>query len=518
MKIQNMGIIFVIIILPIVLILSVYIRLQINTITLQTSYDNMLTDSVYDAIKAYQINTANNPVGAISGSQQRDVEASINTLMGSLANRLGYGGYKQDYINPYIPAILFTLNDGYYIYTPIYNVDNNKYEHVLKPYMNYSVRYTKGTTVDIVVLYSLDNYITITGIVDNVYINESGYLINDNLNNLEEDLKEGLYITTEDRVIEYPYIFYNGENKYYDEEEGKWFLYKNGVRTYTTLTYNIKDTNAKEYDTGSKDFTKWIQDNLGSLTIGDSEVFKNAEEKTKYELYGNGSERIFDKSVNDFEDPMSNFEIHKRDIIKANIEKNLSTSIAAYNAHSAAMGTTYNFKMPKLSANEWDQITKDIAVVAFMQGLPIGFKIYNGYAVINNTRSRTFVNSNTVYFINENLPDGRVSNYHLIDCLELEDIYPIKGYKKVDFEATSVETTMSDPNRGTVQMMKYFYKHINLPCYYCIVTKNYNGPKSIALGINGRAETLTTERKAALNTVLGRERKIINYQVTAQTI
>ena len=59
MKIQELAIIFVIIILPISLLLSAYTQFQIQTISMQTEYDNKLTVATYDAIKAFQLNTKN---------------------------------------------------------------------------------------------------------------------------------------------------------------------------------------------------------------------------------------------------------------------------------------------------------------------------------------------------------------------------------------------------------------------------------------------------------------------------
>ena len=52
MKIENLAMIFVIIIIPIALVLSVFTPYQIQTINMQTLYDNKLTSATYDAIRA----------------------------------------------------------------------------------------------------------------------------------------------------------------------------------------------------------------------------------------------------------------------------------------------------------------------------------------------------------------------------------------------------------------------------------------------------------------------------------
>lgn len=45
MKLQNLTIIFIIIIIPIILIFTYYLNLQSETITLQTSYDKKLMEA-----------------------------------------------------------------------------------------------------------------------------------------------------------------------------------------------------------------------------------------------------------------------------------------------------------------------------------------------------------------------------------------------------------------------------------------------------------------------------------------
>ncbi len=120
MKLQNLTVIFIIIVLPLVLILSYYISLQIDTSNMQTSYNTKLLDATKEAMEAFEINTVewNEAYSETGDSKRRDVMASINTFTNSLANSLGVGGATKDYVLPYIPAILFTMHDGYYIYSP----------------------------------------------------------------------------------------------------------------------------------------------------------------------------------------------------------------------------------------------------------------------------------------------------------------------------------------------------------------------------------------------------------------
>lgn len=122
MKLQNLAVIFIIIMLPLILVLSYYINLQQETMLMQTDYDEKLISSTKESIEALEINTVewNGTYSDIADSKRRDVLASINTFTTSLSNNLGVTGTSKEYILNYIPAIAYTLYDGYYIYAPTY--------------------------------------------------------------------------------------------------------------------------------------------------------------------------------------------------------------------------------------------------------------------------------------------------------------------------------------------------------------------------------------------------------------
>ena len=123
MKIQNLAIIFLIIIIPISIVLSAYTQFQISTLNLQTLYDTKLTSATYDAIKAFQLNTANSTMSDLSNSRMRDIEASITTFKNSIMSTFGLNGYTEEELNNYIPALVYTMYDGFYIYSPYKNVN-----------------------------------------------------------------------------------------------------------------------------------------------------------------------------------------------------------------------------------------------------------------------------------------------------------------------------------------------------------------------------------------------------------
>lgn len=174
MKLQGLAVIAIIIILPMTIILSSYSQSQIKTLQLQTQYDSKLQNATYDAIKAFQLNMSNSSTSDLANSKMRDIKASVNTFYNSLASHFNMVGYGKDVLQNYVPAIVYTLYDGYYIYSAYDNTldaedkfdENASYKYELKPYIYYSCRYKPNGNSDFVITYSLDSYITIQGIID----------------------------------------------------------------------------------------------------------------------------------------------------------------------------------------------------------------------------------------------------------------------------------------------------------------------------------------------------------------
>ena len=263
MRIQDLAIIFIIIILPISIVLGAYTQMQISTISLQTEYDMKLIAATSDAIKAFQINTANSSTSDIANSKIRDIEASVSTFKASIKSVFGMNGYSEDEMNEYIPALVYTMYDGFYIYSRfnnqnyLYEVDENgnvtnnpldkNGENVfgLKPYISYSVKYNPNSDLDIVITYSLDNYISIKGMVkvdgEKQYWDKSGYLIDGikkdasgkiTYNGVEIDknvvLSEDLPAIGSLEKGTYKYVRYNGTKYYLDERNARVIYFLNG--------------------------------------------------------------------------------------------------------------------------------------------------------------------------------------------------------------------------------------------------------------------------------------------------
>ncbi len=268
---------------------------QIKTLNLQTSYDTKLNNATYDALKAFQLNTMNSDTSDLANSKLRDVEASANTFFNSIASNFNMVGYNQDILKEYVPALVYTMYDGYYIYSPYTNTlddtnsntitiskDNREIEEItgtdkdlsqnpeldstyqdgerlegLKPYVYYSCRYQHNGN-DFVISYALDNYITIQGMFtingEEEWVNESGYLL-DNIEdrngaiyyrNVKIEDSEELTECIDGSNTEYPYIKLNGVKYYKDETDDTWFSIVNGEK-YQQPAFKDKNTVAIKY-------------------------------------------------------------------------------------------------------------------------------------------------------------------------------------------------------------------------------------------------------------------------------
>ena len=200
MKLQQLAVIFVIIILPISLVLAMYTDNNIDVIKKQAEYNDILLTATNDAVKAYQMNTLRNGYSTVNDSKIRDISASVNSFFNSLASSMGSSGYKKEDLEVYIPAMLYTLYDGYYLYGDYQNVvsitdgkqnysTQNSTELVsksgVKPFIYYTCEYKGSANFDIIINYTLDNYITVMGTdASGNVVNKSGYLINPNTVNI----------------------------------------------------------------------------------------------------------------------------------------------------------------------------------------------------------------------------------------------------------------------------------------------------------------------------------------------
>lgn len=512
MKIQSLAIMFIILILPISLVLTSYTQSRIETLSLQSTYDSKLKDATYDALKAYQLNSLNSDTSDLANSRMRNIKASVNTFFNTMATSFSTIGYTKETIQSYVPALVYTMYDGYYIYSPYKNIwytetakeeeksdipeqtsqtySYNQKLYGLKPYIYYSCRYkgenNKGK-YDVVITYSLDNYIQIQGTVaGGKVISKYGYLLEDvTVNgdqviyknqeiNEENGLKENVCVDGE--IKELKYIKKNG-TKYYNDG-GKAISVLNGKalkQNDSILTEIENNNNAKKYYKEAYDLMQFIKEYLEGLNT--TNIVN--EDKNSYYKIDNNTE-IFD--FNDIESETSNFNTHRIDVIKNSIERNLSIAISNFNEYS---GVKTEFQMPKLKDSDWDKIMDNISIISFLQGMNIGGKVYNGYSIITNNKNEDIVMEDSIYIKTSSNDFCRVTEKGLSN--------PQIGIYNINLERRTAE----DSNGNTI----YYFPVNGTLSYGSIVTQNKIEDKSISEYLNDKPELAEI-----YYTALGRER------------
>lgn len=246
MKLPNLAIIFIIIILPLSVVLSTYMQLQIDVLNAKENYSTKLLDATYDGILSFELNSLS--LDNVAGESVKSyVQDAVSTFFTTMSINMGSSGGEDSNIQSYVPAILFTTYDGYYIYSPVktdkvkidYDVDGvavqddtgelvyddgsdtgttaveedgkykvdgaiTEYNYMVKPFIYYSatyasdkdigdINYDDSDSYSLVVNYSLDNHVALYGRYNDKYdgtsgertISKSGYLINLENTNVE---------------------------------------------------------------------------------------------------------------------------------------------------------------------------------------------------------------------------------------------------------------------------------------------------------------------------------------------
>ena len=603
MKLQGFSIVFALVCVPLLLVLGYYIQLQVDTITLQNQYDTKLLDSTYDALAAFEINTANEDLSTVSDSLRTIIEASNNLFFNTLSTNLGLSNASKAYVEPYIPAILYTLYDGYYIYAPtqvpevLTDVDCNaisvgdvgvdaisgsglysytetgasdnvlkysdtelatdygqllyktnedgKYttnvsnpniatttKNVLKSYMPYSAQYkheakdASEKDLDITVVYTLDNYVTIRGTIDGNYYNESGYLIPED--SVEITLNDGSTdITKYNQNDAQKYIEDNGNCKitirkmkedgsgveyedsqftidalsYYDNVtnfsnisqfnkktlEEQLVICSNNMGTgiytvenYNKIQYRLDEISAAVYYTKAKIFTNWVKENLSCLVEKDCITDYNTlsyttenETEDVYHDFKNSDTQVFElKGSNQKNgiteiDQDSPFYTHKLNVIRNSIQYNLNLAMSTYNMHKYYGNDKSNaYAMPVMSNQEWEQILSNISIVSFMQGWDCGLKTYNNYMVVSSSNNEIITSDKNIFYVPTLKFDNQSDSYHRIDCPKLIQ-NSAEGYASFSSKEVKYDKIYNKTES------EYVYDHRNLACYDCINDSNY---------------------------------------------
>ena len=163
----------------------------------------------------------------------------------------------------------------------------------------------------------------------------------------------------------------------------------------------------------------------------------------------------------------STFNNHRLAVIRKSIETNLTTVINRY--HSS---TSFEYEMPIISDDDWYSILNNVSMVSFMQGMSIGYRVYNNYAVITNNVNKEVVNTNNIYIVTDDGTDTR--EYHQPGCKYLlegiqDGSLSIAGvYPTTSFQRQSIRTS-ENPEDDLHYYLQAKDDHYIVGCYHCIV-------------------------------------------------
>ena len=77
-----------------------------------------------------------------------------------------------------------------------------------------------------------------------------------------------------------------------------------------------------------------------------------------------------------------------------------------------------DFSMPQFNAIDWEHIYKNVCVITFIQGFPLGTSIYNNYVILPSTENKQIVSETNLYYIGYG---GDADNsYHRLGCEHLK--------------------------------------------------------------------------------------------------
>lgn len=169
----------------------------------------------------------------------------------------------------------------------------------------------------------------------------------------------------------------------------------------------------------------------------------------------------------------SPFYTHKLNVIRNSIQYNLNLAMSTYNHNE---NYSFNYAMPVISNEEWNQILTKVSIVSFMQGLPCGTKTFSDYAIVSSSNNELVTSTNDIYYVPKLAFNDENTNYHSIECDELEaydDSLPIgDAHEYIAFPYKEVKyDKIYDKNKA---YYRNYYDHMNLACYKCVNDRNYH--------------------------------------------
>lgn len=364
MKIVHWAMIFIVLVLPFSIICRDTIQKKNLVLQDQTRIDNVLDAATYDGAAAMLEELADSlGYGKNIPITQNAAMAAIDRFFQTMAVNFNLPSnikVSKEYFGQYIPAILIVGYDGLYVYS--YDLTDSGYQYVLKPKIPYA--YTDETT-GCMINFTLGNDVKLYFPREGMYF--SGTLgeisekeksdLNSILDTLGSPEKERNYI--KERLPEVS----NNASLILDAIKGKF------NKTVAIPSYLLKS----EEDDVTQDYE--YDENRNVVTEA------------------------------------SDFHKKRREVIINLITSVLRKEINEHNTYADLIGVTYNFNIPDIDKDQWNNTINDISVLAFFQGMPIGYdSYYNNYSL----GGARIVEAHYIYATSDGL-------YHKHDCPKILD-------------------------------------------------------------------------------------------------
>ncbi|KEO82776.1 hypothetical protein [Tumebacillus flagellatus] len=107
----------------------------------------------------------------------------------------------------------------------------------------------------------------------------------------------------------------------------------------------------------------------------------DVEKKVNASYYQNPLYGFASKELHTWATDHAAFDAFRRETIVGALQQDLENEINRYNAYAKSQGIAYTFTFPTIDQEQWNNTVDDIGLLAFIQGIPMGDKYYNNYAL-----------------------------------------------------------------------------------------------------------------------------------------
>ncbi len=392
MKIQHWSIIFLIIIIPFSIVCRSVINKKIANIKDETRYNNIIDNATYDAVSQIQeiadfdSNSKNVPLtdAILNASIDRffrTLSVNFNLPFGDNQER----SIAESYFDRYIPAIIVVGYDGLYVYSC--EKTNQGYEFVFKPKIPYTQKIELDKAGSCVINYTLDNYVSLYFPDNGVRFGEGFNFGNTNKNATGTRTLSGRVGVKVDSTEKDPYELFGGARTSNLTASAKFIKNDFAVqRKSDELSYYLYEW-AFAMGDGSQPFQPGGYYKMLRFLIDGEE--EDAPVNTDFDDV-TSLNKIFENVNKDYEynedgtvakEP-STFHKNRRQAIINTIISVMREEFNEHNYYAKNIGITYDFNIPDIDRDEWNNTIDDVSVLAFIQGMPMGTDTYyNNYSL-----------------------------------------------------------------------------------------------------------------------------------------